>query len=243
MPPANGNLISDEYVATIDSIAVGLSSGKLVRQEPADTTPRTSEAIRATKIVMLLEDVASGGTGQAAILRRDPSNTITDVAMRGRVLGGTFTLKWTTPDGDELETTPIAHDAEAAGVQAALEQLVELPGGTTINPGDVLVRLGKMIREGATYNLGRWLIEFIGQYAGQTVNVVVPDGDGLEGVPNAISGTRTDLADTGLTVTVRSVLPVGSPTPQKAGTVCLATWIRTFGLVISSLECRDFETS
>ena len=120
-------------------------------------------------------------------------------------------------------------DASASEVQSAMEGL------PSINPGDVEVALGEKI--------GRWFITFTGRYADKDVPLLQATDGLTAGVGGAvIVRATTFLDDTGRTEQVRSLIPVGSPTPLVAGAMVVAIWFPRIGYGVISAECRDFET-
>ena len=91
----------------------------------------------------------------------DSDNEVQIVTVTGGPTGGTFTLSF----GGETTGT-IAHDADAATVEAAFEALATVGAGN----GTVTGSAG-----------GPWTIEFTGDLAGASQDLVTADGDGLTG--------------------------------------------------------------
>lgn len=80
----------------------------------------------------------SSGVSQGCLGLYTPSggtatNEIQTLTISGTPTGGTYTLTFTTPDGDEQTTAAIAYNANAAAIEAALEALSNLV------PADVAV--------------------------------------------------------------------------------------------------------
>lgn len=89
------------------------------------------------------------------------TQAIQQAVVSGQPTGGTFTLTFAGQT-----TAPIAHDANAATVQAALEAL------SNIAPGDVVV---------TTDPNGVHTVAFAGVYAGLPVSLMTADGTLLTG--------------------------------------------------------------
>jgi len=90
--------------------------------------------------------------------------------------GGTFPLKFTAPNGSSEVTAPIAFDASAAQVQAAL---VALAG---IGPGDVIVSGGPGDEKGSQ----PYTIKFAGALAGANLAPLGSDGGALTGPSSGV---------------------------------------------------------
>ena len=163
------------------------------------------------------------------MLYLEETNETQMVTLEGEIHGGHFLL-WFQPKEDApFEITgEIPFDATPGAVQTALE---ELP---SINPGDVEVSLGEKI--------GRWFITFTGQYADTDVPLMHATNGLSAGVGGAVViRATTFLDDTGRTERVRSLIPVGSPTPLVVGAIVIALWFPRIGYGVISAECRDFE--
>ena len=90
---------------------------------------------------MLLDDIESGTRGPAAVLAKEETNEIQIVTIVGAITGGDFTLDYDPGDGGDLQTTAgIPYNATPRQLQEALEEL------DSINPGDVAVSFGKIVR-------------------------------------------------------------------------------------------------
>lgn len=100
---------------------------------------------------------------------------VQQVAITGSPTGGTFTLEF-----DGQETAPIAYNATAGAVQAALEAL------SNVAPGDVTVTGGPLPTTPVQ-------VAFAGAYEGVNVPVMVGDPTGLTG------GTTPDVVVTTVT--------------------------------------------
>ena len=112
-------------------------------------------------------------------------------------------------------------------MQAALE---ELP---SINPGDVEVMLGQ--------NVGRWFVTFTGQYADKDLPLMGATNGLSSGLGAVVVNATTYLEDTGRTERVRSLIPMGWPTPMVAGAIVIGLWFPRIGYGVISAECRDFQ--
>ena len=186
-------------------------------------------ASRPPIVAVLLEDLSSGETADAAVLALEETNETQMVTINGQITGGYFQLRFRPEESADDEITgEIDFDATPDDVQSALEDL------PSINPGDVEVALGEKI--------GRWFVTFTGQYANQDVTLMGATNGLTAGVGGAVVVRATTfLDDTGRTERVRSIIPVGHPTPLVAGAMVIAIWFPRIGYGIISAECRDFE--
>ena len=87
--------------------------------------------------------------------------------------GGTYTLTFFVPGGGEQTTAPIAFDASAAQVQAALEGLA------AIGPGDVILSGGPGDEKGSL----PYTLKFAGALAATNLAPLGSDGSALTGSP------------------------------------------------------------
>ena len=191
-------------------------------------------------VVMLLEDLHSGGRARAAVMTVVETNETQMVTVRGEVDGGDFVLSF---DGTTW-TDAIPWDATADEVRTALEGLPQ------INPGDVIVTAGEATLFGTTYKPGRWTVQFAGQYEGVDVPLLQVDyngrGDsvGLDAVTNFAAWVvvATECLEwTGETETVRNVIPVPDPTPLVAPCICQCKHFPGIGYVVDAVEVLDFD--
>lgn len=222
-----GYLIHEDDVPLLHTTMRAFRSGS--RNPPPGQRGKQPPPNRPPIVAVLLEDLPSGETADAAVLYLEETNETQMVTFVGEIIGGSFQL-WFRPkeDADMEMTSDIPFDATSAVVQKALENL------PSINPGDVEVRLGEKI--------GRWFITFTGQYADQDIPLMQASNGlsaGLEGA--VIVRATTYLDDTGRTEQVRNIIPVGSPTPLVAGAMVIALWFPRIGYGVISAECRDFE--
>lgn len=217
-------------------------------KDPRNRPPRTQGSYqgagRPNLIVMLTEDLDSADEARAAVLQAEDGDTVQAVTIVGHVSGGSFTLSLDLGEDEPEETESIDWNATPAMVREALEALPSL------NPGDVDVRFGKIIDdpgppEEARYT-GRWLVRFQGQFTGQDVPLLEfsseleTNGDDITRAGVTGEAIRVRLWDTKREEIVRADLPVGSPTPLKAGAIATAKWISDVGYVLDAVECREF---
>ncbi len=197
-----------------------LPVGQRAKQPPAGRPPI---------VAVLLEDLLSGETADAAVLYLEETNETQMVTISGEITGGFFQLRFRpTEDAADETTLEIPFDATADDMQSALEDL------PSINPGDVEVRLGN--------NIGRWFVTFTGQYANRDVPLMGTTNGLTAGLGGAVVVSATTFwDDTGRTERVRNLIPVGHPTPLVAGAMVIALWFPRIGYGVISAECRDFE--
>lgn len=184
-----------------------------------DDTPRPP--IRA----ILLQDLPSEGTADAAVTELVDTNEIQEVAIEGSPtgIGGTFRLKFKTST-----TAEIPWNATAEEMRKALEAL------ESIGKGNVDVAIGKTQK----YNPGVWLVSFIGKFNGLDVPTLEPT-DSLIGASIVVTWSTT-WADSGRIETVRAMIPVGTPTPMRRGAVVVCSHFPGAGYGVHAVECRDF---
>lgn len=225
-----GMLIHPDYAGLLAELWTAKRSGRLTLHQPRQNSRRHQQT-RPPIICLLLEDLANNEAGDAAVLTVQRTNSVQMVTLLGMIGGGDFKLKF----GDDW-TDPIKHDATAAELRVLLEGL------PSIEPGDVEVAFGKLADPGGgSYRTGRWLITFTGRYEGLSVPLMDVDGSDIDGFPNLTVNAQTQYEDTGRTESVRLSVPVGEPTPAKAGAIGAALWFPRMGYRIIALECRKFD--
>lgn len=115
-------------------------------------------------------------------------NEVQTLAVTGSPTGGTFTISFTNPYTGAVETTaPLAHNASAAAVQAALVAL------EAFEPGDVTVAGGPLPGSAVTLTFG-------GRYASRPVSAV--------STTNSFTGGSSP--NTTVTETTAGVVPAGT---------------------------------
>lgn len=188
---------------------------------------------------ILLADLNSDSTADCAVTTLVNDTTIQEVILLGQPTGGTFKLSF-----KGQTTSALAWNITAADLQTALEKL------ETIGPNNVTVALGQANYTNADADPGTdptaefpglWLVTFTGQFDGRTdTPLMTVDDSGLRGGPSAAVIATTSWADTGKVTTVRSVIPVGTPTPMHAGAVVIAIHFpgQCYGVV--ACEPRSF---
>lgn len=222
-----GYLIHEDDVPLLHGTMRAFRGGS--RNLPPTKKGKQPPANRPPIVAVLLEDLPSGQTVEAAVLVLEETHEVQLVTILGTVTGGFFQLRFKPTEDAEYETTgELPYDATPSEVQAALEGLPSL------QLGDVEVSLGQ--------GMGRWLIAFTGQYADKDVPLLATIDGLLEGLDGAIVVSATTfLDDTGRNEIVRSLIPVGIPTPLVAGAVVIAIWFPGVGYVAISVECREFD--
>lgn len=191
---------------------------------PPDTQRRGQQSdFRPPIRVILLEDLESGGLADATVTELIETNEVQDVKIIGFPAAGTFRLKF-----QSLTSPPINWNATAAEMQKALEAT------ESIGKGNVAVALGKS----AKYRPGVWLVTFTGKFNGVDVPLLEPT-DNLVGSSIVVAETSV-FYDTGRIEEVRGMIPVGIPTPMRAGAVALCNHYLNVGYGVHALECREF---
>lgn len=200
----------------------------VVKVEGMSLPPRTTDPGREFNRpfirAILLDDLDNDDVVDAAVTELVETTEIQQVSLEGEASGGTFRLSFR-----DQETAPIPWNATATELQEALEHL------ETIGQGNVAVALGKT----SAHNPGVWLVTFTGSLGGIDVPLLDPT-DNLTGIALVVAAT-TLWADTGRVEQVRAVIPVGVPTPMRAGAVVVAAPFLLSGYGVIGCECRDFE--
>jgi hypothetical protein len=193
-------------------------------EQPAGTTRRRPFSESRPLRVILLDDCLDETPTAAAITTAIDTTEIQRLAIVGTPTGGTFTCTF------RGQTTPeLGWDITGASLEMALQQL------PTIGRDAVAVTLGTTV----AHRPAVWLIEFTGKLEGEDVPLL-EIADNLEGAALTIAAT-TVWADTGRETLVRNGIPVGNPTPLRAGAVCLCLrHSGTAGYVIHAAEARQF---
>lgn len=212
-------MIHDDDWPDFKKLMAAYRSGRLFQTGPnGRPLPGGRPIIRA----ILLADLEAGETAAAAVMKLQEVDEVQVVDLRGEVDGGTFQLIF---DG-ETTAAEIPFDATATELKEALEELA------AINSGDIIVNA----------YAGRWVVQFTGQYAGGDVALMTALNS-LTGVYNTIRiSSAFQWIDANRVEQIHGQLPMGSPTPLKAGAVVTAGWIpEAARYCIINVECRDLE--
>jgi len=239
-----GVLISAELAADIQDLVAEWRSGAF---RPTPQRPYRDAGQRPPLVGILLADLPSGGKVDCAALIEfsagQVQNQIQKVEQLGSVTGGTFTIGW-APPGQSIQKTPaLAWNISAADLQTALNKL------STIGTKGVTVTLGSQkythsfSQVQTAENPGLWLVSFTGKQFDKTTTfpllTVTSSLTGVQGPTLSIS-ELTYWGDSGRVETVKAAIPVGTPTPLRAGATCLAHFVPGSGYILGSVEPRQF---
>ena len=246
MPDANpGQFLSQDAADRTE--AVVLEVERALRKQ-TDFQFRRGPQDRPPLRGILLQDLNLGGTALCEVTVRDPARLVQKFSIVGEITAagppaGTFTLG--VSGASPAQVTPaLGAYSTAAQVQAALQAL------PAIGPKNVNVTLGLIPSQAATANQpatptyfpGVWLIEFVGKFlqpqdppAAPTLTIV-PSLTGLTYVQLVSDG----WADANTTETVMDAIPIGTPTPMRAGAVVSAIWFPGAGYGVIAAEGREF---
>lgn len=179
--------------------------------------------------VILLDNLECMGTVDAAVTEIVESTSSQRVAILGYATGGTFQLQF----GPSM-TGPLAHNIAAAELQLALESL------ESIGTGNVLVSLGPTTGD-TPHPTPCWLVSFVGKFLDEDVDLLTCPLESLIGVATIEVSPSDQWADTGRIEQVRDIIPVGYPTPMRAGAVAAAFWFHGAGYGLIGCEYREFD--
>ena len=206
------------------------SGRKASRQQPV------MQPIRA----ILLEDLVTDGQADCSVSIYQPDQFIQKLAFLGDVQNTSkFALSFAPLNGTAAKTDFLPYNITAAALQTALENL------STIGKGNVLVSLGQDPDDSAKFP-GVWLVTFQGKFAKQTgpnpptaPPLMTVDTSRLS-ILGLMRVDATVWGDTGTTETMIDAIPVGTPTPMRAGAVAWGQWLSGVGYCCTACEGREF---
>lgn len=216
--------------------------GGLLNTLPDPRPGRHRTPSNAPIAFVLLEELESGGSAQALLLRKS-DRPVQIITIRGNgVTGGDFNLHYGSPidvDGDEVSDA-ITYDATASEAKTALEAC------ESIDPGSVLVHLGETTYLNAngvstTVILGRWFIEFLKLPDPELLLPFFISGEtALTGSPSDVKSETHFLVPTDKQVTIYSAVPTGTPSAMRPGAIGLAEFYHGIGHCVDAIEARHF---
>jgi len=243
--PDPGVLLSKSFAASLQDMVAAWEDGSF--GPPRQPRPYRDTGARPPLRGILLEDLVDAGQADCAVTIYFSTTEIQQVTLLGGpVSTGTFTLKFTDPaTGDTQTTTALQWNSTAAAVQKALEAL------SFIGKNNVEVTLGKgnyanLNRQNTGDNSTRseypgvWIVKFIGKFAGTNPPLLIPNSSVGGASPVVMVAETSHWGDTGRVETVRCVIPVGDPTPMKAGAVVGALFFNGAGYGVVAVEPRQF---
>ena len=174
---------------------------------------------------VLLQDLFSNGTAEVAVLDWVDTNDVKAAKFIGDVTGGTFKLTYngTTSQSTDETTGDIAYNATAAAVRTAL---------------GALSSLSESVLEVDAF-AGMWFIQFLDKPFGSVSDMDMTLVD-LEGSQRGAAVVDEHWVDSGRTEIVYATIPVGIPTPMRAGAIVAAIWLTGPGYSVVAVEPRDF---
>ncbi len=208
---------------------------------------------------ILLQDLPTGGQSDCEVLALCTTTMVQKVSLVGDAIsGGTFTLSFQLPNQSKQTTPALPYNATAAQVQTALQAL------PAIGPNNVTVTLGKLPAfpaQPASGSVpavpaipaefpGLWLVEFVGPFANTsppapttTAIPLLTATPSLQGGPATIVINNELWRDTGIVMKANAVIPVGTPTPMKAGAVVYCVMHPGLGYAVMGCEARQFSVT
>lgn len=174
---------------------------------------------------VLLDDLNSNGTAEVAVLDWVEFNTVKAVKLIGSVNGGTFTVTYngTVAVPVQEETGDIAWDADAAEMLTALAALPSL---------------SERVLKVDAFD-GLWFIQFLGQPIGTIADMDI-NRVKLTGGEHGAAVIDEHWEDSGRVETVYCGIPIGTPTPLRAGAIVFPIWVRGPGYTLPGAEPRDW---
>src|SRR5262249_47820997 len=230
MPTEPGELFSKHAADAIEQLVLDSRRNPSPRETRTPPTSGQRPPIRG----ILLQDLVNEGQADLAVTEKVTNPQIQKISLLGEPTAGTITL------GFKGKTTPaLPYQATAAQVQTALEGL------STIGKGNVTVTLGVIAKGVSSENSpaefpGVWLVEFTGLFSGPNpprIALLTATGN-LTGL-SAIVTAATVWKDTGLVETIQAIVPVGTPTPMRAGAVAVGIWFPGIGYGCVACEGRE----
>lgn len=207
-------------------------SGKIGGDPNGEEAP--DESWRSPVLVCLLEDLESDQVANAVTLARDHALPTTfDVSILGKIQDTDATIQLKIKRDQEEETQ--TETSEEIPWDATAKEVRDLIAGMAAFRGYKLsVTLGKHTKGEDEYSIGRWLISTNNLKASFSTPTV-----------NASSATdcvvkKCRLRSTGHILKVMTAIPVGDPSPLRAGAICWATPVDGFGYAVMSAEPRFF---
>lgn len=235
-----GVILSEEAAKDVTDCVTHFKKNR--RPQKQTPPPKRSNAMRWPKRGILLEDLVDGGTADFAVTNWEDTLQVQEVTILGAGFeGGTFKL------GFKGQTSAaIDWNASPQKMQTALEAL------STIGKGNVSVSLGAQkytnndTGVAATERPGVWLIEFKGVFTDSKTPppLLTCDDNSLTGgfSPTVIVAATSDWIDTGDVETVVATIPVGTPTPMRAGAAIAVIWFPGVGYGFPGVEPRYYST-
>ena len=233
---------------------------------PNRPPPGNWQGPRPSLRAYLLQDLPSPGSVPCEVSQPCVNTMVQKVAIIGMASGGTFKLSFQLPAPQGQSQPPaqttaaIAWNATAAQMQSALQAL------SNIGRNNVIVTLGKIPAAPAVPATasraavparpamfpGLWLVEFVGSFQAASnspppttaqLPLLTVAANSLTGGPSFINIVNEGYRDGGSRETAVAVIPVGTPTPMRAGSVVGCVWYPGLGYGVHACECREFVTS
>ncbi len=248
---ADGRWIAEEDWNDYRALMRAWKSGELMRRDQ----PVESSGVQQQQscLVVLLEDLNSGGFARAERLRRENLFEVMDIMVVGGIPGTepidpenppdedapppSFTLNIAGSDDQEEEADP--QFLPEVPVTATAEEMFKLYTGSDSPIKDVLagITLGRY-SDGKPMMRWRLLLKPLDNGEPRPVYQVGPHTMG-----NAadILVQHVPYVGTGSDVTVFSVIPTGDPTPIRAGSQCGCRFFPGTGWGVTEAEPRKFE--
>lgn len=227
----NGHYISTDDWPDFARLLRAFRAGELTRPRGGGDDGRAGFAPH--RLVVLRENLDSGGSAKAEILGRAPQGLqVLDIDVAGwpeALQERTFTLQW---QGEALPPIPL---------EATAEQLYELlkASGSPVRPYLVNVTLGAA--EDLNLNPGRWRVELAPNPKAPQDPWPLPTL-----VEHSLGSNATVILSwlpyvgTGRTLTVHSVLPTGAPSPLRRGAQCAVAHLAGVGWGVIAAEARKY---
>lgn len=245
-----GRYIDDADWPSFRALLRAWDTGELLRRD--QPMERSSVQQQQSCLVVLLEDLNSGGFARAERLRRENRYEVMDIMVVGGIPGTapvdpeappdeetpppSFTLQLPASDDEEEGDTQFLPEVP---VTATAEEVYQLYAGSDSPIKDYLVAVGLGRSSDDGNPMMRWRLVL--EPLDGRVRPLLEVGPHTLGDAADILVQHVPYVGTGSDVTVFSVIPTGDPTPIRAGSQCGCRFFPGTGWGVTEAEPRKFE--
>lgn len=244
-----GTLFVEESARRIARATRAVEDSDLL--EPRDPGRPDKAPIPYPRRAILLADCPNNTFVSARLTGPHPTREVQVVKLAGATGGGGFRLLFA--DGEHsIEIDPVTLDAEGQTDEIPWDASVdEFRDALTAHPGIEESDVEIEQPEGVEETIPVWIVTFrqsfvdrVVEQSGASFPAFQPKVTGLE---PTLSGNAVVIAHKTVwrlaerTIPVGPILPVGTPTPLRAGNVVVCEWFPGYGWGIIGAEPRVFE--